>query len=134
MWKTISISMPISINDHEVSEITHRQDLAARGDRGNRAAHQVSLADEQGRFIWTGRRFHLADGTELKAVSGIDDSSRFAVAPRRRRGGGTRPPVAPTRCGSSLNCQAATGTQWSSMNRNCTKSVLELSSFRTVKF
>ena len=22
-----------------------------------RAAHQVSLADEQGRFIWTGRRF-----------------------------------------------------------------------------
>jgi hypothetical protein len=70
MWKTISISMPISINDHEVSEITHRQDLAARGDRGNRAAHQVSLADEQGRFIWTGRRFHLADGTELKAVSG----------------------------------------------------------------
>jgi hypothetical protein len=23
-----------------------------------RAAHQVSLADEQGRFIWTGRRFH----------------------------------------------------------------------------
>ena len=24
--------------------------------------------------------FHLADGTELKAVSGIDDSSRFAVS------------------------------------------------------
>jgi hypothetical protein len=23
-----------------------------------RAAHQISLADEQGRFIWTGRRFH----------------------------------------------------------------------------
>jgi hypothetical protein len=23
-----------------------------------RAAHQVSLADEQGRFLWTGRRFH----------------------------------------------------------------------------
>jgi hypothetical protein len=24
--------------------------------------------------------FHLADGTELKAVSGIDDSSRFGVS------------------------------------------------------
>jgi hypothetical protein len=26
-------------------------------DVARRAAHQVSLADEQGRFIWSGRRF-----------------------------------------------------------------------------
>ena len=35
--------------------------------------------------------FHLADGTELKAVSGIDDSSRFGVSAKRRCGG--RPPA-----------------------------------------
>ena len=27
-----------------------------------RAAHQVSLADEQGRFLWTGRRFRTTPG------------------------------------------------------------------------
>ena len=42
--------------------------------------------------------FHLADGTELKAVSGIDDSSRFAVSvirsrPRRRIDLFAQPPI-----------------------------------------
>ena len=37
--------------------------------------------------------FHLADGTELKAVSGIDDSSRFAVSATAGAAGHRRPGV-----------------------------------------
>ena len=33
-----------------------------------RAAHQVSLADEQGRFIWTGRRFRTTPQDLARAV------------------------------------------------------------------
>jgi hypothetical protein len=67
-----------------------------------RAAHQVSLADEEGRFIWTGRRFHatpqdlarlwsmLPDGTDPAEVLVVMEPSRNAWAPLaawfRRRG------------------------------------------------
>ena len=67
-----------------------------------RAAHQVSLADEEGRFIWTGRRFHttpqdlarlwsmLPDGTDPAEVLVVMEPARNAWAPLaawfRRRG------------------------------------------------
>ncbi len=67
-----------------------------------RAAHQVSLADEEGRFIWTGRRFHttpqdlarlssmLPDGTDPAEVLVVMEPTRNAWAPLaawfRRRG------------------------------------------------
>ena len=70
-----------------------------------RAAHQVSLADEQGRFIWTGRRFRttpqdldrlwnmLPDGTDPAQVLVVMEPTRNAWVPlrlvptlRRRRG------------------------------------------------
>jgi hypothetical protein len=53
-----------------------------------RAAHQVSLADEQGRFIWTGRRFRttpqdlarlwamLPDGTDPAQVLVVMEPTR----------------------------------------------------------
>jgi hypothetical protein len=66
------------------------------------AAHQVSLADEQGRFIWTGRRFHttpqdlarlwnmLPDGTDPAEVLVVMEPTRNAWVPLaawfRRRG------------------------------------------------
>jgi hypothetical protein len=58
-----------------------------------RAAHQVSLADEEGRFIWTGRRFHttpqdlarlssmLPDGTDPAEVLVVMEPTRNAWAP-----------------------------------------------------
>jgi transposase len=67
-----------------------------------RAAHQVSLAEEQGRFIWTGRRFHtttqdlarlwamLPDGTDPVDVLVVMEPTRNAWVPLaawfRRRG------------------------------------------------
>ena len=67
-----------------------------------RAAHQVSLADEQGRFIWTGRRFRttpqdlarlwamLPEGTEPAELLVIMEPTRNAWVPLaawfRRRG------------------------------------------------
>ena len=67
-----------------------------------RAAHQVSLADEQGRFIWTGRRFRtttqdlarlwalLPDGTDPAEVLVVMEPTRNAWVPLaawfRRRG------------------------------------------------
>ena len=69
-----------------------------------RAAHQVSLADEQGRFIWTGRRFRttpqdldrlwamLPDGTDPVDVVVVMEPTRNAWVPLaawfRRRGAG----------------------------------------------
>ena len=69
-----------------------------------RAAHQVSLADEQGRFIWTGRRFRttpqdlarlwamLPDGTHPAEVLVVMEPTRNAWVPLaawfRRRGVG----------------------------------------------
>jgi hypothetical protein len=69
-----------------------------------RAAHQVSLADEQGRFIWTGRRFRttpqdlaqlwtmLPDGTDPAQVLVVMEPTRNAWVPLaawfRRRGAG----------------------------------------------
>ncbi len=69
-----------------------------------RAAHQVSLADEQGRFIWTGRRFRttpqdlarlwamLPDGTDPAEVLVVMEPTRNAWVPLaawfRRRGAG----------------------------------------------
>jgi transposase len=69
-----------------------------------RAAHQVSLADEQGRFIWTGRRFRttpqdldrlwsmLAEGTDPAEVLVVMEPTRNAWVPLaawfRRRGAG----------------------------------------------
>ena len=58
-----------------------------------RAAHQVSLADEQGRFIWTGRRFRttpqdldrlwnmLPDGTDPVDVLVVMEPTRNAWVP-----------------------------------------------------
>jgi hypothetical protein len=58
-----------------------------------RAAHQVSLADEQGRFIWTGRRFRttpqdlarlwamLPDGTDPAQVLVVMEPTRNAWVP-----------------------------------------------------
>jgi transposase len=58
-----------------------------------RAAHQVSLADEQGRFIWTGRRFRttpqdlvrlwtmLPDGTDPADVLVVMEPTRNAWVP-----------------------------------------------------
>jgi hypothetical protein len=58
-----------------------------------RAAHQVSLADEQGRFIWTGRRFHttpqdldrlwnmLPNGTDPAQVLVVMEPTRNAWVP-----------------------------------------------------
>ena len=58
-----------------------------------RAAHQVSLADEQGRFIWTGRRFRtttqdldrlwamLPVGTEPAEVLVVMEPTRNAWVP-----------------------------------------------------
>ena len=67
-----------------------------------RAAHQVSLADEQGRFIWTGRRFRttpqdlvrlwtmLPEGTDPAEVLVVMEPTRNAWVPLaawfRRRG------------------------------------------------
>jgi transposase len=67
-----------------------------------RAAHQVSLADEQGRFIWTGRRFRttaeeltrlwamLPEGTDPADVVVVMEPTRNAWVPLaawfRRRG------------------------------------------------
>ena len=67
-----------------------------------RAAHQVSLADEQGRFIWTGRRFRttpqdlarlwamLPEGTDPTEVLVVMEPTRNAWVPLaawfRRRG------------------------------------------------
>jgi transposase len=67
-----------------------------------RAAHQVSLADEQGRFIWTGRRFRttaqdltrlwsmLPDDTDPAEVLVVMEPTRNAWVPLagwfRRRG------------------------------------------------
>ena len=67
-----------------------------------RAAHQVSLADEQGRFIWTGRRFRtttqdlaglwsmLPEGTDPAEVMVVMEPTRNAWVPLaawfRRRG------------------------------------------------
>ena len=67
-----------------------------------RAAHQVSLADEQGRFIWTGRRFQttpqdldrlwamLPEGTDPTEVLVVMEPTRNAWVPLaawfRRRG------------------------------------------------
>ena len=67
-----------------------------------RAAHQVSLADEQGRFIWTGRRFRttpqdldrlwamLPEGTDPAQVLVVMEPTRNAWVPLaawfRRRG------------------------------------------------
>ena len=69
-----------------------------------RAAHQVSLADEQGRFIWSGRRFRttpqdlarlwamLPDGTDPAEVMVVMEPTRNAWVPLaawfRRRGAG----------------------------------------------
>jgi transposase len=69
-----------------------------------RAAHQVSLADEQGRFIWTGRRFRttpqdlaqlwtmLPDGTDPADLLVVMEPTRNAWVPLaawfRRRGAG----------------------------------------------
>ena len=69
-----------------------------------RAAHQVSLADEQGRFIWTGRRFRttpqdlarlwsmLPEGTDPAEVLVVMEPTRNAWVPLaawfRRRGAG----------------------------------------------
>jgi hypothetical protein len=73
-----------------------------------RAAHQVSLADEHGRFIWTGRRFRttpqdldrlwsmLPEGTDPAEVLVVMEPTRKRVGatgrlvppPRRRRGAG----------------------------------------------
>ena len=48
-----------------------------------RAAHQVSLADEQGRFVWTGRRFRTtaADLTRLWSMlpDGVDPAEVLVV-------------------------------------------------------
>lgn len=69
-----------------------------------RAAHQVSLADEHGRFIWTGRRFRttpqdldrlwsmLPEGTDPAEVLVVMEPTRNAWVPlaawfRRRRAG-----------------------------------------------
>jgi hypothetical protein len=58
-----------------------------------RAAHQVSLADEQGRFIWTGRRFRttpqdldrlwamLPEGTDPAEVLVVMEPTRNAWVP-----------------------------------------------------
>ena len=58
-----------------------------------RAAHQVSLADEQGRFIWTGRRFRttpqdldrlwamLPEGTDPTEVLVVMEPTRNAWVP-----------------------------------------------------
>jgi hypothetical protein len=58
-----------------------------------RAAHQVSLADEQGRFVWTRRRFHttprdqarlwsmLPDGTDPAEVLVVMEPIRSAWVP-----------------------------------------------------
>ena len=58
-----------------------------------RAAHQVSLADEQGRFIWTGRRFQttpqdldrlwamLPEGTDPTEVLVVMEPTRNAWVP-----------------------------------------------------
>jgi Transposase len=67
-----------------------------------RAAHQVSLADEQGRFIWTGRRFRttpqdlarlwsmLPEGTDPADIVVVMEPTRNAWVPLaawfRRRG------------------------------------------------
>src|SRR5215203_5314683 len=69
-----------------------------------RAAHQVSLADEQGRFVWTGRRFRttahdlarlwamLPEGTDPAEVLVVMEPTRNAWVPLaawfRRRGAG----------------------------------------------
>src|SRR5215207_5876203 len=58
-----------------------------------RAAHQVSLADEQGRFVWTGRRFRttahdlarlwamLPEGTDPAEVLVVMEPTRNAWVP-----------------------------------------------------
>jgi Transposase len=58
-----------------------------------RAAHQVSLADEQGQFLWTGRRFWttpqdlarlwamLPEGTEPAELLVIMEPTRNALVP-----------------------------------------------------
>ena len=38
-----------------------------------RAAHQASLADEQGRFVWTGRRFRT---TPAGSGAAVGDAAR----------------------------------------------------------
>src|SRR5215212_9173212 len=84
---------------------SHTMPLRLGIDIACRAAHQVSLADEQGRFIWTGRRFRttpqdldrlwnmLPDGTdpvEVLVVNGGHPQrlggARRLVPPSRRRG------------------------------------------------
>jgi hypothetical protein len=53
-----------------------------------RAAHQVSLADEEGRFIWTGRRFHTTPQDLARLWSmlpdGTDPAERFRFIEARR--------------------------------------------------
>ena len=44
-----------------------------------RAAHQVSLADEQGRFIWTGRRFRTTPQDLDRSV--VDAARRHRPGP-----------------------------------------------------
>ncbi len=68
-----------------------------------RAAHQVSLADEEGRFIWTGRRFHttpqdlarlwsmLPDGTDPAEVLVVMEPTRNAWAPLAPGSGAAAP-------------------------------------------
>ena len=68
-----------------------------------RAAHQVSLADEQGRFIWTGRRFRttpqdldrlwamLPDGTDPTEVLVVMEPTRNAWAPLAPGSGAAAP-------------------------------------------
>jgi hypothetical protein len=50
-----------------------------------RAAHQVSLADEQGRFIWTGRRFRTTPqdlgGLWSMLPEGTDPADLLVVMP-----------------------------------------------------
>src|SRR5215218_7608837 len=72
---------------------SHTMPLRLGIDIACRAAHQVSLADEQGRFIWTGRRFRttpqdldrlwnmLPDGTDPVDVLVVMEPTRNAWVP-----------------------------------------------------
>jgi transposase len=55
-----------------------------------RAAHQVSLADEQGRFLWTGRRFRTTPQDLARLLSvlpeGVDPAEVLVVMEPTRNG------------------------------------------------
>ena len=71
-----------------------RNGLVSPGQRGKRRADYRRWERARPMELWqldVVGGFHLADGTELKAVSGIDDSSRFGISAQLVRRATARP-------------------------------------------